>query len=98
MSTVCTKTLLPQAEKSIHLHQIDVVFSGMLYFCAEYWITGKGENTWRLKKVKLESFSYNVVMKTLELLERQYHYKIPEKVKKEIIEAVAEQIDSLIDS
>lgn len=47
--------------------------------------------------MKLESFSYNVVMKTFELLERHYHYKIPEKVKKEIIEAVTKQIDSLID-
>jgi hypothetical protein len=47
--------------------------------------------------VKLESFSFNIAMKTLEILERQHHYKIPEKVKKEVIEAVIEQMDSLIE-
>ncbi len=37
-------------------------------------------------------------MKTLELLEEQHHYKIPEKVRKEIVEAVVDQMDSLIES
>ena len=46
--------------------------------------------------MKLEEFSYNVVMKTLEVLEKQHHYKIPEKVKKEIAEAVIKEMDSLI--
>jgi hypothetical protein len=46
--------------------------------------------------VKLEEFSYNVVMKTLEVLEKQHNYKIPEKVKKEIVEAVLKEMDSLI--
>ncbi|UCD58424.1 MAG: hypothetical protein JSV16_04730 [Candidatus Hydrogenedentota bacterium] len=48
--------------------------------------------------MKIEDFSYHVVMKTLELLEKQYHYKISEKTKKEIAEAVAEQIDSLCET
>ena len=48
--------------------------------------------------MKLENFSYNIVMKTLELLESQHHYKITETVKKEIAEAIIEQIDSLIES
>ena len=47
--------------------------------------------------MKLDSFSYNVIMKTFELLEKQHHYKIPEKVRKEIAEAVVKQIDSLIE-
>ena len=46
--------------------------------------------------MKLEDFSYNVVMKTLELLEKQHHYKIPEKVKKEVVEAIIKEMDSLI--
>lgn len=56
-----------------------------------------GGTLWR-RKVKIEDFSYHVVMKTLELLEKQYHYKISEKTKKEIAEAVAEQIDSLCET
>ncbi len=47
--------------------------------------------------MKLETFSYNVVMKTLEVLEKEYHYKIADTVKKEITQAVIEEIDSLIE-
>ncbi|MBI5115990.1 hypothetical protein HZA56_05910 [Candidatus Poribacteria bacterium] len=47
--------------------------------------------------MKLDSFSYNVVMKTLELLETRYNYKISENTKKEIAEAVLKQMDSLIE-
>jgi hypothetical protein len=46
--------------------------------------------------VKLEDFAYNLVMKTLELLETKYNYKIAENVKKEIAEAVVGNMDSLI--
>ena len=48
--------------------------------------------------MKLDSFSYNVIMKTFELLERQHHYTIPETVRKEVAEAIVEQIDSLIEA
>ncbi len=48
--------------------------------------------------MKLENFSYNVVMKTLELLERLHHYKISDETRKEIAEAVLQDIDSLIES
>lgn len=48
--------------------------------------------------MKLDTFCYNVAMKTLELLENQHHYKIPERVKKEIVEAVVGQMESLIES
>lgn len=47
--------------------------------------------------MKLESFSYNVVMKTLELLEKEYNYKISDTVKKELPQKVVEQIDSLVE-
>jgi hypothetical protein len=52
----------------------------------------------RRPSVKLENFCYSVAMKTLELLEKQHHYKIPDKVRKEVVEAVVGQIDSLIES
>ncbi len=48
--------------------------------------------------MKLENFSYNIVMRTLELLEKQHNYKISDEVKKEIAEAVIGQIDSLVES
>jgi hypothetical protein len=48
--------------------------------------------------MKLENFSYHIAMRTLELLEKQYNYKISEKVKKEIAEAVVGQIDSFIEA
>jgi hypothetical protein len=50
------------------------------------------------QQVKLDSFSYNIVMKTLELLETQYHYKISDSTKKEIAEVVVSQIDSMIEN
>jgi hypothetical protein len=46
--------------------------------------------------VKLENYTYNLVMKTLELLENQYNYKVADNVKKEIVEAVLKDMDSLI--
>ena len=48
--------------------------------------------------MKLDNFCYSVAMKTLELLENEHHYKIPEKVRKEVVEAVVGQMDSLIES
>jgi len=48
--------------------------------------------------VKLENFSYNIVMKTLELLEKEHNYKISDSVKKEIAETVIQDINSLIES
>jgi len=48
--------------------------------------------------VKLENFSYSIAMKTLELLEKQYHYKISDSVKREIAEAVVQQLDSFIEA
>ena len=51
----------------------------------------------RRRSVKLENFCYNIVIKTLELLEKQHHYKVSEKVRKDIVEAVIKQMDSLIE-
>jgi hypothetical protein len=46
--------------------------------------------------VKLENYTFNLVMKTLEILEKQYNYKVSDTVKKEIAEAVVKEMDSLI--
>lgn len=46
--------------------------------------------------MKLEDYSYNIVIKALELLEKEHNYKISESVKKEIAEAVVKEMDSLI--
>lgn len=46
--------------------------------------------------VKLENYTFNLVLKTLEILEKQYNYKVSDTVKKEIAEAVVKEMDSLI--
>jgi hypothetical protein len=48
--------------------------------------------------LKLENFSYNIAIKTLELLEKQHNYKISEIVKKEVAETIIQEIDALIES
>ncbi len=50
---------------------------------------------WRLI-VKLEDYTYKLVMKTLEVLEKQYNYKVSEEVKKELAESVIKDMNSLI--
>lgn len=57
----------------------------------------KSESTaaWRLI-VKLEDYTYNLVMKTLEVLEKTHNYKVSDTVKKEIAEAVVSEMDALI--
>ena len=46
--------------------------------------------------MKLENYTFNLVMKTLEILEKQFNYKVSDTVKKEIAEAVVKEMDSLI--
>jgi len=46
--------------------------------------------------LKLENYTFNLVMKTLEILEKQFNYKVSDTVKKEIAEAVVKEMDSLI--
>ena len=77
---------------------IDSSSGGVLYFFGGDFRNNGGGKRARRPSVKLEIFCYNITMKTLELLEKEHHYKIPEKVKKEIAEAVIEQMDSLIES
>ena len=46
--------------------------------------------------MKLEDYTYKLVMKTLEVLEREHNYKVSDDVKKDIAEAVVKEMDSLI--
>jgi hypothetical protein len=47
--------------------------------------------------MKLEEFCHRVAMRTIELLEKKYHYKIADQTRKEIIEQVVREVDSFID-
>ncbi len=46
--------------------------------------------------MKLEDFAYSVADRTLKLLETDYHYKVPDHVRKEILDKIAGEIDSLV--
>ena len=46
--------------------------------------------------MKLEDFAYRVALKTLQLLEHHYHYKIPEEHKKELVKEVCANLTPLI--
>jgi hypothetical protein len=47
--------------------------------------------------MKLEDFCHRVVIRTIDLLEKKYHYKIADETRKEIAEQVKQEIDSLIE-
>ena len=46
--------------------------------------------------MKVQDFAYNVSMKTMELLEHQQHYKIPEETRKEVTQQILKQINALL--
>lgn len=46
--------------------------------------------------MKLEDFCHRVATRTLDLLERKYHYKIAEDTRKEVVEQIKQEIDSLM--
>jgi len=47
--------------------------------------------------MKLEEFCHQVAVRTIELLEKKYHYKIAEHTRKEIVEQIMREVDSFID-
>ncbi len=77
---------------------IDSPFGGVLYFFGGKLGKCPGYGRTRRPSVKLENFCYNVAMKTLELLEREHHYKIPEDAKNKVVKDVIDQMDSLMES
>lgn len=46
--------------------------------------------------MKVQDFAYNVARKTMEYLEREQHYKIPEDTRKEVLKHVAESLNEII--
>jgi len=47
--------------------------------------------------MKLNEFCHRVAMRTIELLEKKYHYKIADQTRKEIVEQIVRELDSLIE-
>jgi len=47
--------------------------------------------------MKLNEFCHRVAVRTLELLEKKYHYKIADQTRKEIVEQIVRELDSLIE-
>jgi len=47
--------------------------------------------------MKIESFAYRAASKALELLQRKFHYKIPDNVFREVCETVRNETASLMD-
>jgi len=46
--------------------------------------------------MKLEQFAYSVADRTLKLLETDHHYKVPEHVRKDILDKISQEIDDLV--
>ena len=46
--------------------------------------------------MKLEDFAYAVAEEVLKLLETDHHYKVPDHVRKEIIDKVMSDIDRIV--
>jgi len=46
--------------------------------------------------MKVQDFAYNVAIKTMEYLEHEQHYKIPEDTRKEVLKHVAESLNDII--
>ena len=46
--------------------------------------------------MKVQDFAYQVVARTIELLEETQHYKIPEELRKDVAQRVLADIDKLI--
>ncbi len=46
--------------------------------------------------MKVQDFAYQVCVKTMEFLETQQHYKIPEETRKEVIHSIMKDINNII--
>ncbi|GEM_PF-1667477 len=47
--------------------------------------------------MKLENFAYRIVLRTLELLQIDYHYKIPKESADEIAQQIKNELTKLMD-
>ena len=46
--------------------------------------------------MKIQDLAYRVCARTMELLEKDGHYKIPEHLRKQISQQILDELDSLI--
>jgi len=46
--------------------------------------------------MKVQDFAYQVAARTLELLERTQHYKIPEELRKDVLSTIDKELNDLI--
>ena len=46
--------------------------------------------------MKVQDFAYNVVIRTMEYLEQEQHYKIPEDTRKDVAQKILSELPSLI--
>ena len=46
--------------------------------------------------MKVQDFAYQVAGRTLELLEHTQHYKIPEELRKQVLETIQKELNDLI--
>ncbi|MBI4560336.1 MAG: hypothetical protein HY706_22340 [Candidatus Hydrogenedentes bacterium] len=46
--------------------------------------------------MKVQDFAYQVAVRTLELLEETQHYKIPDKLRKDVTDRILQEVDHLL--
>ncbi|MBI5095323.1 MAG: hypothetical protein HZB26_23175 [Candidatus Hydrogenedentes bacterium] len=46
--------------------------------------------------MKVQDFAYNVAARTLELLEQTQHYKIPEDLRKNVLNQIQTEVNDII--
>ena len=46
--------------------------------------------------MKVQDLAYRVAMRTIEILEGEQHYKVPDHTRKEVADKILSELDSLI--
>lgn len=46
--------------------------------------------------MKVEDFAYRVAVRTIELLEQKQHYKVSDEHRKEILELLRQEVDTIL--
>jgi len=46
--------------------------------------------------MKVQDFAYQVAARTIELLEKTQHYKIPEELRKQVLAEIQAEIDDML--
>lgn len=46
--------------------------------------------------MRVQDFAYQVALRTMELLEQQQHYKIPENTRKEVLQRILTELNDIL--